>query len=57
MHVSSAWTLTTLRRELARTEEFIKARQEHRTAKRVGLTAALDRAEKLRSAISLKERD
>lgn len=33
----------TLRHELAQIEEYILARQEHRAAKRVGLTAAISR--------------
>lgn len=54
-HVSRHWTLTTLRRELVKTQDFIKARQQGRAPKQVGLRAALEREAKLRKIIESKE--
>ena len=54
-HVSKHWTLTTLRRELVKTQDFIKARQQVRVPKQVGLRAALEREAKLKQIIDSKE--
>jgi len=57
MHISSVWTLATLRRELSKTEDYIRARTSGMAGKRVGLTRAVKHAEALKKAISLKEPD
>lgn len=54
-HVSEHWTLATLRRELAKTQDFIAARQQGRAPKQVGLRAALEREQKLKQIIESKE--
>ena len=54
-HVSDHWTLVTLRRELAKTEDYIRARQSGMAGRQTGLRAALERRDKLQKIIAIKE--
>lgn len=55
MHVTAHWTLTTLRRELAKTQDFIRARQSGMAPKQIGLTAAIRREAEIKKIINQME--